>query len=109
MVVGNGEGHQLVETELAGPVPRHEGRAHRGEPQPLADDARADPEARGDLLEPQALLLVESGEGLDLVGRMHGEPNTVLGQAELGRLTIRPYQAGDRLAFAEPFFLPDCP
>src|SRR3546814_18730343 len=104
MVIGDGEGHELLERHLVAGIDVEELRRHRCELEALLDDAGADEEARGDLLLAQAG--VPKGlEGPELVERMEGDALNVLGQAVfLGRPTFA-NDAGDGLGLGHTLLL----
>ena len=69
MVVGNREGHQLLQRHLVIGIDFQQPGRNAGELQPLLDDPRRHEEAGGDLFLAEALLL-ERPEGAELVQRV---------------------------------------
>ena len=82
MVAGDGERHQLLQRHAVLGIDVEELGTDSGEPQALANDDGGDEEARGDLLDPLALL-DEALEGVELVERVQVDPLDILGEAVL--------------------------
>ena len=80
MVVGDGEGHQLVKAHGLGPVVGQQARRHVGEFQTALHHQRRDAEIRCNVLD-AAAFGHERGERLELVGGVHGFALHVLGEA----------------------------
>ena len=79
LIRGDGEGHQCVQIDFARPVSLKQHRCGVAEPQPLLHGALRDPEARRDGGR-RAARIGQAAERLDLIGRVHGGADTVLGQ-----------------------------
>ncbi len=79
MIRGDGEGHQCVQIDLARAVGLEQHRCGVAEPQPLLHGALRDPEARRDAGR-RAARIGQAAECLDLIGRVHGGADHVLGQ-----------------------------
>ena len=82
-VGGDGEGLEGLEVDGVLPVGVQQLRRGVAEAEALLDDALGDAEAGGDVGDGGAGER-ERAEGLDLVGRVHGDPDRVLGERELG-------------------------
>ena len=94
LIRGDGEGHQCVQIDLARPVGLKQHRCGVAEPQPLLHGALGDPEARRDGGR-RAARIGQAAERLDLIGRVHGGADTVLGQRNFfGRHDISDHAAG---------------
>jgi hypothetical protein len=105
VIVGQGEGHDLVERELAFAVARHERGAHGSEFEPLLHHGGGDAEAGGNLLDAEAVLFVEPVEGLELIRRVHVGADHVLREADLRGDAVRLYHARDQLGSLDPLLL----
>ena len=93
-VGGDGEGLQHFEVYLVGPVGLHQFRRGIAEAQPLLDEALGHAEPRRDRGNREAGA-GQLREGGDLVGRMHGDANDVLGERDFaGRDALGLDQAG---------------
>ena len=79
MIRGDGEGHQRFQIDFPCPVGLKQNRCGVAEPQPLLHGALRDPEARRDGGR-RAARIGQTAECLDLIGRVHGGADTVLGQ-----------------------------
>ena len=101
MVVGDREGHELVETQVLGPAKVDQARTEIGQPQALANHPGADAEPRGDFLGAPALALVKVAEGFELVGGMHGRAGDVFVQADLPGVQLGFNHAGDGAGLAD--------
>ena len=82
-VGGDGEGLEGLEVDGVLPVGVQQLRRGVAEAEALLDGALGDAEAGGDVGDGGAGER-ERAEGLDLVGRVHGDPDRVLGERELG-------------------------
>ena len=109
MIVGEREGHELVERELALAVARHERGAHGCELEALLHHRRSDAETRGDLLDPEAAVIDELLEGLELIRRVHAGADHVLREADLRGDAVGLDQARDRLVSLDPLLLGEDP
>ena len=78
----HGEGLEGLEVDLAGAVDVEDLGRRVAEAQALLDGALGNPEAGGDVGDGGAVV-GERAEGLHLVGRMHRDPDHVLGEREL--------------------------
>ena len=92
VIVGDGEGHQAFERHAVAAVFLQQLRRDAGQLHPFQDKAFLDAEAAGHLGGSFALV-DEGGERLELVGRVHGQPDGVLGQAHFQGMVL-----GDDLA-----------
>ena len=91
---GDGEGHQCFQIDLARPVGLQQHRCGVAEPQALLHGALRDPEARRDG-DRRAARIGQTAECLDLIGRVHGGADTVLGQRNFfGRYDSADHAAG---------------
>ena len=81
-VGGHGEGFQGLEVDGVLPVGVQQLGRGVAEAQPLLDDALGDAEAGGDVGDGGAGQR-ERAEGLDLVGRVHGHSDHILGEGDL--------------------------
>ena len=94
LIRGDGEGHQCVQIDLVRAVGLEQHRCGVAEPQPLLHGALGDPEARRDGGR-RAARIGQAAERLDLIGRVHGGADTVLGQRNFfGRHDILDHAAG---------------
>ena len=94
MIRGDGEGHQRFQIDLARPVGLKQHRCGVAEPQPLLHGALRDPEAPRDG-GCRAARIGQAAERLDLIGRVHGGADTVLGQRNFfGRHDTADHAAG---------------
>ena len=94
LICGDGEGHQCVQIDFACPVGLKQHRCGVAEPQPLLHGAFRDPEARRDGGR-RAARIGQAAERLDLIGRVHGGADTVLGQRNFfGRHDSADHAAG---------------
>ena len=94
LIRGDGEGHQRFQIDLARPAGLKQHRCGVAEPQALLHDAFRDPEARRDGGR-RAARIGQAAERLDLIGRVHGGSDTVLGQRNFfGRHDIPDHAAG---------------
>ena len=109
VIVGEREGHELVERELAVAVARHERGAHGCELEALLHHGGSDAETRGDLFDTEASVIDELLEGLELIGRMHAGADHVLGKADLRGDAVGLDQARDRLVSLDPLLLCEDP
>ena len=94
LIRGDGEGHQCFQIDLARPVGLEQHRCGVAEPQALLHGAFRDPEARRDGGR-RAARIGQAAERLDLIGRVHGGADTVLGQRNFfGRYDSADHAAG---------------
>ena len=94
LIGGDGEGHQCVQIDFACPVGLKQHRCGVAEPQALLHGAFRDPEARRDGGR-RAAGIGKAAERLDLIGRVHGGADTVLGQRNFfGRYDSADHAAG---------------
>jgi hypothetical protein len=80
VILGNGEGHQLLQRQGAIAIDLHQFRGDRRQPQALPHHMRPHPEAGRDVFRAETSLLRQPLEGLELVGGMQvlGYASTVL-------------------------------
>ena len=94
MIRGDGEGHQCVQIDFACSVGLEQHRCGVAEPQALLHGAFRNPEARRDGGR-RAARIGQAAERLDLIGRVHGGADTVLGQRNFfGRHDFPDHAAG---------------
>ena len=94
LIRGDGEGHQCVQIDFARAVGLKQHWCGVAEPQPLLHGALRDPEARRDGGR-RAARIGQAAECLDLIGRVHGGADTVLGQRNFfGRHDTADHAAG---------------
>ena len=94
MIRGDGEGHQCVQIDLVRAVGLQQYRCGVAEPQAFLHGALGDPEARRDGGR-RASRISQAAERLDLIGRVHGGADTVLGQRNFfGRNDTADHAAG---------------
>ena len=94
LIRGDGEGHQCVQIDLVRAVGLQQHRCGVAEPQAFLHGALGDPEARRDGGR-RAARIGQAAERLDLIGRVHGGADTVLGQRNFfGRHDILDHAAG---------------
>ena len=94
MIRGDGEGHQRLQIDLACAVGLQQHRCGVAEPQAFLHGALRDPETRRDG-DRRAARIGQAAERLDLIGRVHGGTDTVLGQRNFfGRDDIPHHAAG---------------
>ncbi|GAB1715803.1 MAG: hypothetical protein NTAFB05_08450 [Nitrobacter sp.] len=89
MVLGDGEGHQLVERQPAVTIDLHQLGADRAKPKPLLHHMRGDTEARRDFFRSPSARFRKLAERLELVGGVHGRARDVLVKADLKRVVRR--------------------
>ena len=94
LIRGDGEGHQCFQIDFARAVGFEQHRCGVAEPQPFLHGAFRDPEAGRDG-RGRAARIGQAKERLDLIGRVHGGANTVLGQRNFfGRHDSADHAAG---------------
>ena len=94
LIGGDGEGHQCVQIDFACPVGLEQHRCGVAEPQAFLHGALRDPEARRDGGR-RAARIGKAAERLDLIGRVHGGADHVLGQRNFfGRHDAPDHAAG---------------
>ena len=94
LIRGDGEGHQRFQIDLACAVGLQQHRCCIAEPQPFLHGALRDPEARRDGGR-RAARIGQAAERLDLIGRVHGGADSVLGQRNFfGRHDTADHAAG---------------
>ena len=94
LIRGDGEGHQCVQIDFACAVGLEQHRCGVAEPQPLLHGALRDPEAHCDGAR-RAARIGQAAERLDLIDRVHGGADSVLGQRNFfGRHDILDHAAG---------------
>ena len=94
LIRGDGEGHQCVQIDFARPVGLKQHRCGIAEPQAFLHGALRDPEARRDGGR-RAARIGQAAERLDLIGRVHGGADSVLGQRNFfGRHDSADHAAG---------------
>ena len=94
MIRGDGEGHQCVQIDFARTVGLEQHRCGVAEPQAFLHGALRDPEARRDGGR-RAARIGQAAERLDLIGRVHGGADHVLGQRNFfGRHDTADHAAG---------------
>ena len=101
LIRGDGEGHQCVQIDFARTVGLKQHRCGVAEPQAFLHGALGDPEARRDGGR-RAARIGQAAERLDLIGRVHGGADTVLGQRNFfGRHDTPDHAAGHRVVFVQ--------
>ena len=94
LIRGDGEGHQCVQIDFARAVGLKQHRCGVAEPQAFLHGALRDPEAGSDGGR-RAARIGQAAERLDLIGRVHGGADTVLGQRNFfGRHDSADHAAG---------------
>ena len=101
VILGDGEGHQLVERQAAITIDLHQPRADRAEPKPLAHDMRGDAKAGGDFFRAPSAMFRKLTERLELVGGVHGRARDILVKADFERIVRRVDDAADTLRFLD--------
>src|SRR6267378_7008846 len=81
VVVGDGKRFELVEPDFLGSLSFDEARGDIGEFQALPNEQRRNTKARGHIIDAQTGLNYQIVEGDELVSRVHGHPNDILGEA----------------------------
>src|SRR3546814_12081215 len=71
MVLGDGEGHKLIQRKPVLPIDLQQLRADRAKTKPLLHHTRRHTEPRADLLRPPTLVIGKFREPLELVGGVH--------------------------------------
>ena len=101
MIRGDGEGHQCFQIDFARPVGFEQHRCGVAEPQAFLHGAFRDPEARRDGGR-RAAGIGQAAERLDLIGRVHGGADSVLGQRNFfGRHDSADHAAGHRVVLVQ--------
>ena len=104
MIRGDGEGHQRVQIDFACPVGLEQHWCGVAEPQALLHGALRDPETRRDGGR-RAARIGQAAECLDLIGRVHGGADTVLGQRNFfGRHDASDHAAGHGVVLVQRAF-----
>ena len=104
LIRGDGEGHQCVQIDFARPVGLKQHRCGVAEPQPFLHSALRDPEAGSDGGR-RAARIGQAAECLDLIGRVHGGADTVLGQRNFfGRHDASDHAAGHGVVLVQRAF-----
>ena len=104
LIRGDGEGHQCVQIDFARTVGLEQHRCGVAEPQPLLHGAFGNPEARRDGGR-RAARIGQAAERLDLIGRVHGGADTVLGQRNFfGRHDASDHTAGHGVVLVQRAF-----
>ena len=94
LICGDGEGHQCVQIDFVRTVGLKQHRCGVAEAQPFLHGAFRNPEAHRDGGR-RAARIGQAAERLDLIGRVHGGADTVLGQRNFfGRQDISDHAAG---------------
>ena len=104
VVVGHGEGHQLVERKFILPIKLHQARTDASEFQPLPYHGNADAETGGDFLH----ALAPKGQGmerLELVGGVHGQTEGIFDKADFASVLGIEDVTGDVSVFVELLLL----
>ena len=108
MIGGDGERHQRVQIDLARAVGLEQHRCGVAETQAFLHGALRDPEARRDGAR-RAARIGQAAEGLDLIGRVHGGADTVLGQRDFfGRHDASDHAAGHGVILLQRAFGGQC-
>ena len=95
VVGGEGEGHDAIEVDFVGAEVFEDYRGDVSEAQALGDGAFGDAEAGG-YLGDGASGLDQVGEGLNLIGRVHGDAGGVFGEGDFfGFVVLGEESAGD--------------
>lgn len=92
VIIGDGQDHQLLQGDAAGPVIRHQARRDVRQFQTAQHHQRGHAEVGGDILD-GATFLDQRGEGLELVGRVHLLAQQVLRKADGAGRGVRHQQA----------------
>ena len=104
LIGGDGEGHQCVQIDFARAVGLQQHRCCIAEPQPFLHGAFRDPEAGRDGGR-RAARIGQAAERLDLIGRVHGGADTVLGQRNFfGRHDASDHAAGHGVVLVQRAF-----
>ena len=104
LIRGDGEGHQRFQIDFARAVGLEQHRCGVAEPQALLHGALRDPEARRDGGR-RAARIGQAAERLDLIGRVHGGADTVLGQRNFfGRHDASDHAAGHGVVLVQRAF-----
>ena len=104
LIRGDGEGHQCFQIDLARAVGLEQHRCGVAEPQALLHGAFRDPEARRDGRR-RAARVGQAAERLDLIGRVHGGADSVLGQRNFfGRYDSADHAAGHGVVLVQRAF-----
>ena len=104
LICGDGEGHQCVQIDLVRAVGLEQHWCGVAEPQALLHGALRDPEAGRDG-RGRAARVGQAAERLDLIGRVHGGADAVLGQRNFfGRHDILDHAAGHGVVLVQRAF-----
>ena len=104
LIRGDGEGHQRVQIDFARAVGFEKHRCCIAEPQPFLHGALRDPKAGRDGGR-RASRIGQAAERLDLIGRVHGGADTVLGQRNFfGRHDSADHAAGYEVILVQRAF-----
>ena len=104
MIRGDGEGHQRFQIDFACAVGLEQHRCGVAEPQAFLHGAFRNPEAGRDGGR-RAARIGQAAERLDLIGRVHGGSDTVLGQRDLfGRYDSADHAAGHGVVLVQRAF-----
>ena len=108
LIRGDGEGHQRFQIDLARAVGLEQHRSGVAEPQALLHGALRDPEAGRDGGR-RAARIGQAAERLDLIGRVHGGADHVLGQRNFfGRHDTADHAAGHAVVLVQRAFGGQC-
>ena len=97
MVLGNGEGHQLIQGQIAVTIDLHQLGADRAKAKPLFHHMRGEAEAGRDFLRAPSARFRKLAEALELVGGVEVFAGHVLVKADLGGIVRRVDDAADGL------------
>ena len=104
LIGGDGEGHQCVQIDFFRAIGFEQHRCGVAESQPFLHGALRDPEAGRDGCG-RAAGIGQAAECLDLIGRVHGGADTVLGQRNFfGRHDISDHAAGHGVVLVQRAF-----
>lgn len=101
VILGDGEGHQLVQGQAVFAIDLQQLRADSAQAKPLLHHGSRHAEPRTDFLRAPTLLVGKLREPLELVGGVHRGPGHVLVQTDFGRVVRRIQPAAHRLGFLD--------
>lgn len=101
MVLGDGEGHKLIQGQPILTIDLQQLGADSAKAKPLLHHARRHAEPRADLLRAPAFIIGKLRKPLELVGGVHRGPGHVLVQTDLGRIVGGIQPAAHRLGFPD--------
>jgi hypothetical protein len=104
VVVGDREGHQLLQRQFFLTVEIHQERADAGQFQALGDQQHRGTEPLRHFLD-AAAIIDQSAEGLELIGGVHRLSHVVFGEGDFGVVLTGQYVAADRNVLGQLFAL----